>query len=434
MNTINYISYPTTSIQGEISVPGDKSISHRAIILGAIAQGITRISGFLDGDDCLSTISAFRSMGVLISEPKAHYVEVIGVGKHGLKKPLNPLDCGNSGTTMRLLSGILAAQAFDSQLTGDDSLLKRPMRRVSQPLSQMGAEIQTIGDCPPLVISGGHDLRGIRYEMPQASAQVKSCLLLAGMYARGETTLIETGVSRDHTERMLSAFSYPIHRLRGLIRIDSNHECIGTDIQVPGDLSSAAFFIVAATIVPGSKLKILNVGLNPTRTGVIDILNQMGANIRIENQRYYGEEPVADIYVCYAPLTGIEIPLPLVSLAIDEFPILFIAAACAKGKTILRGASELRYKESDRIGVMAKGLQQLQIEAIPRDDGIIIEGGKIAGGVVESNGDHRVAMAFSVAGAVATSPITIKNCHSVSTSFPGFVDVANNVRLSVSIN
>lgn len=433
MNTINYISHPTSAVLGKISVPGDKSISHRAIILGAIARGVTTISGFLDGDDCLSTISAFRSMGVVISEPKAQYVQVIGVGKHGLKKSLTPLDCGNSGTTMRLLSGIMAAQAFDSQLTGDDSLLKRPMERVSQPLSQMGAAIQTRGGSPPLVISGGHDLKGIRYEMPQASAQVKSCLLLAGMYAIGETTIIESSVSRDHTERMLSAFSYPIYRSNGLIRIDSNHECIGTDIQVPGDLSSAAFFIVAATIVPGSKVKILNVGLNPTRTGVIDILNQMGANIRIENQRHYDEEPVADIYVCYAPLTGIEIPVHLVSLAIDEFPILFIAAACAKGKTTLCGASELRYKESDRIGVMAKGLQQLQIQAIPREDGIIIEGGTIAGGVVESNGDHRIAMAFSIAGAVATSPVTVNNCHSVSTSFPGFVDVAKNVQLRVDL-
>ena len=429
---LSFISHPTSPVKGKISLPGDKSISHRAIMLGAIAEGTTRINGFLEGEDCLSTIAAFRAMGVVISGPDSQHVLIKGVGKHGLQRPIDTIDCGNSGTTMRLLSGILAAQQFDSHLTGDASLLKRPMQRVSQPMMQMGAEIETNKGCPPLHIYGGRALKGVCYEMPEASAQVKSCLLLAGMYANGETTIIEPVVSRDHTERMFSAFSYPIARSNGQITIDSRHQCIGTDIDVPGDFSSAVFFIVAATIIPGSEIMLSNVGINPTRTGAIDILNQMGASIRIENERLYGEEPVADIHVSYAPLTGIEIPIHLVSLAIDEFPVLFIAAAAAKGKTILRGARELRYKESDRIGVMASGLQALLISAIPQEDGIVIQGGLINGGVVDSHGDHRVAMAFAIAGAVATSPVTIKNCHSVSTSFPNFVDTANKVQLMLT--
>jgi len=433
MKKVDFVSHPVTSLQGDITVPGDKSISHRAIILGAIAKGTTTVTGFLDGDDCLATIAAFRAMGVRIDGPDKQRVVVHGVGKQGLKKSKTTIDCGNSGTSIRLLTGLLAAQPFESVLIGDASLMKRPMNRVSKPLVEMGAQIQTNEGCPPVIVKGGHALHGITYEMPQASAQVKSCLLLAGLYADGETTIIEPETTRDHTERMLGTFSYPMHRNGKSITIDASHECVGSDIQVPGDISSAAFFLVAATITPGSNLYIRNVGINPTRTGMIDILNQMGANIQIDNPRYYGEEPVADIRVQYAPLQGIEIPTELVPLAIDEFPILFIAAACAQGKTILKGARELRFKESDRIGAMAEGLKQLGIDATPSEDGIIIQGGTITGGSVESHHDHRIAMAFSIAGVVATSPVIIKNCNHVSTSFPGFLEIATSARLFIDI-
>lgn len=433
MKRVNFVSHPVTSLQGDITVPGDKSISHRAILLGAIAKGTTTVTGFLDGDDCLATIAACRAMGVRIDGPDRQCVVVHGVGKHGLKKSETTIDCGNSGTSIRLLTGLLAAQSFESVLIGDASLMKRPMNRVSKPLMQMGAQIQTNEGCPPVIVKSGHALHGITYEMPQASAQVKSCLLLAGLYADGETTIIEPETTRDHTERMLATLSYPIDRIGKSITINASHECIGSDIQVPGDLSSAAFFIIAATITPGSNLCIRNVGINPTRTGVIEILNQMGANIQIDNPRHYGEEPVADIRVQYAPLKGIDIPVELVPLAIDEFPILFIAAACAKGRTTLQGARELRLKESDRIGAMAEGLKQLGIDATPSEDGIIIQGGTMKGGTVESHHDHRIAMAFSIAGAVATSPVTIKHCNHVSTSFPGFVETAKSAQLFIEI-
>ena len=428
MNHLNYVTRPISSVCGDITVPGDKSISHRAMLFGAIAKGITTVEGFLEGDDCLMTMAACRAMGVPIEGPVANRVVIHGVGLHGLRQPSHVMDCGNSGTSIRLLTGLLAAQSFDSCLTGDASLLKRPMNRVAHPLMQMGASIETTHGCPPLMIQGGRVLHGITYDMPQASAQVKSCLLLAGMYAKGSTTVIEPDISRDHTERMLASFSYPIEREGCAITIASGHEGVGTTIRVPGDLSSAAFFMVAATITPGSHLTIRDVGMNPTRMGCIEILKQMGANIHIENQRLYGEEPVASLTIRYAPLTGIDIPKHLVSLAIDEFPILFIAAACAKGPTVLRGAEELRCKESDRIGAMAAGLQQLGIEAHSTKDGIVIQGGVISGGTVESHHDHRIAMAFSIAGAVATAPITINNCNNVSTSFPGFVATANQIQ------
>ena len=434
MPKFDFISYPiSTGVTGELTVPGDKSISHRSIIFGSIGCGVTTISGFLEGDDCLATLAAFRAMGVQIEGPIDGAVLIHGVGKHGLKKPSAVLDCGNSGTSIRLLTGLLAAQSFDTTLTGDASLLKRPMHRISRPLMQMGADVQTSNGAPPLHIKGGRHLHGICYEMPEASAQVKSCLLLAGMYASNQTIVIEPAPSRDHTERMLAAFSYPVLRVGSAITIESGHECKGAEIHVPGDLSSAAFFIVAATITPGSHIRLNNVSVNPTRTGVLDILNQMGADIQIENQRTYGEEPVADLIVRYAPLNGIEIPLSLVPLAIDEFPILFIAAACATGKTILRGARELRCKESDRISTMAEGLQQLGIEATPQEDGIIIQGGYIKGGTVASKNDHRVAMSFAIAGAVAASPIHIQDCYHVATSFPGFVHTANKGQLNIHI-
>ncbi|MGQ3891395.1 3-phosphoshikimate 1-carboxyvinyltransferase [Legionella sp. CNM-4043-24] len=420
-----FVSDPVTQLRGEISVPGDKSISHRSIILGAIANGKTSVSGFLDGDDCIATIRAFRAMGVVIEGPIDQNVVIHGVGKYGLQKPVDIIDCGNSGTSIRLLAGLLAAQSFDSSLTGDLSLQMRPMARVSKPLTLMGAGIRTTDGKPPIYIEGGKSLTGIRYEMPEASAQVKSCLLLAGLYSKGTTTIVEPGITRDHTERMLKAFSYPVTVHGNEISLNSDGECQGTEIKVPGDISSAAFFIVAATLVPGSELLIRNVGINPGRTGVIQILDKMGANIRLLNERIYGDEPVADLLVQSSPLTGIDIPASLVPLAIDEFPIIFIAAACAHGTTRLRNAKELRGKESDRIAAMTDGLQRLGITCKAHEDGIDIEGGSLQGGVVHSYHDHRIAMAFSIAGAVAKRPVTIKDCINVSTSFPSFVQTAN---------
>ncbi|KTD30683.1 3-phosphoshikimate 1-carboxyvinyltransferase [Legionella maceachernii] len=428
---LDFVSSPVKGIRGEISVPGDKSISHRSIIFAAIAKGTTTVNGFLEGEDCLATLRAFQGMGVKIEGPTNQRVVIHGVGKYGLKKPKGVIDCGNSGTSMRLLAGLLAAQPFDSELNGDESLQKRPMERVSRPLMQMGAEITTTEGRPPLHIRGGHVLHGITYEMPEASAQVKSCLLLAGMYAQGETRVIEPGLTRDHTERMLTTFSYPIQKSEDAIIINSESECLSTDITVPGDLSSAAFFIVAATLIPGSELLIRNVGINPTRTGIIQILTRMGANISLNNKRLCGEELVADLVVKSASLEGIDIPTALVPLAIDEFPVIFIAAACAKGQTLLHGARELRCKESDRIGAMVEGLQQLGIESQAFEDGLYINGGKLQGGEVNSYHDHRIAMAFAIAGAVAKGPVTIKDCVNVATSFPTFVDTANTIKLAI---
>ncbi|GAN23468.1 3-phosphoshikimate 1-carboxyvinyltransferase [Legionella pneumophila] len=428
---LNFISKPVVCLKGEITVPGDKSISHRSIIFGAIAIGTSVIDGFLDGEDCIATLKAFQSMGVRIEGPDKQRVIIHGVGKYGLKRPQNIIDCGNSGTSMRLLAGLLAVQQFDSQLTGDESLLKRPMLRVSRPLSQMGADVTTQDGKPPIVIKGGKKLNGIHYVMPEASAQVKSCLLLAGMYAEGQTKITENAVSRDHTERMLKTFSYPVQIQDGAIVIDRNGECRGTRLNIPGDISSAAFFIVAASITPGSDVLIRNVGINPTRTGIIHILTEMGADIKVLNQRAYGEEPVADLHIRYSQLKGIDIPASMVPLAIDEFPVIFIAAACAQGKTTLHGAKELRLKESDRIGAMVDGLNQLGVHAEGFDDGILIEGGSIQGGEVNSRGDHRIAMSFAIAGAVASAPVTIKNCANVATSFPSFVTTANMLHFQI---
>jgi len=424
-------SLPATSpVSGNIIVPGDKSISHRAIMLGAIAEGITSVRGFLDGEDCLMTLRAFQAMGVHIDGPTSQCVVIHGVGKYGLQKPQQIIDCGNSGTTMRLLAGILVGQAFDSQLTGDESLCTRPMERISQPLMQMGAEISTTNGCAPLSIYGGKTLHGIRYTMPIASAQVKSCLLLAGLYAHGETCIIESKPTRDHTERMMSTLSYPIHQAENMSMITSGNG-VGTEIIVPGDISAAAFFIVAATIIPGSVLQIKQVGLNNTRIGIIKILQQMGADITIIKTEMYGEELVGDLIVKYAPIRGIVIPEALVPLAIDEFPIIFIAAACAEGQTVLRGARELRHKESDRILAMVQGLQTLGIDAEDLDDGVLIRGGSLHGGTVDSYMDHRIAMSFVIAGAAASTPVTILNTESIKTSFPNFVQLANTVNLNI---
>lgn len=431
MSLLNFISHPVKTIRGSMAVPGDKSISHRSIIFGSLSKGTTVIDGFLDGEDCLATLKAFRDMGVAIEGPINQQVIIHGVGKHGLKKPSQKIDCGNSGTSIRLLAGLLAAQAFDSELTGDESLLKRPMLRVSKPLTEMGADISTNEGRPPIKIKGGMSLTAIDYLMPEVSAQVKSCLLLAGLYAEGQTRITETGVSRNHTELMLKTFSYPVEIKGNTIIIDNKSEGLATHLNVPGDISSAAFFLVAATVIPGSDILISNVGINPTRTGIIDILQQMGADISLVNQRQCGAEPVADLRVRYAPLKGITISPELVPLAIDEFPVIFIAAACAEGETHLHGAKELRLKESDRIGAMVDGLQLLGIEAIGFEDGVLIKGGVIRGGQVDSRGDHRIAMAFAIAGAVAQQPIHIKNCANVATSFPNFVATANALHMQI---
>ena len=427
----SFVSYPINVLQGEVRVPGDKSISHRALLLGAIAKGRTTIDGFLASDDCLATFCALQAMGVCIERPTPETVVVQGVGKYGLKQPRFPIDCGNSGTLIRLLAGVLAGQAFDSVLTGDASLQKRPMLRVSVPLERMGALITTQTGNPPLSIQGAAALQGIIYEMPIASAHVKSCLLLAALYAEGETVILEKAVTRDHTERMLQAFSYPVHAQNGRVALTGGGHCIATQIKIPGDLSSAAFFVVAATLIKDASLVIRSVGINPTRKGFISILKLMGANIEVINQRVYGEEPVADLLIHAAPLCGIDIPVEYVSLAIDEFPILFIAAACATGQTRLTQAKELRVKESDRLTVMAVGLRKLGIDVELFDDGLVIHGGQLKGGIVDCDLDHRIAMAFTIAGAVAQSAVTILGCETVSTSFPNFIQMAKQIGLDI---
>ena len=431
--TITFKVQPGGLLQGEARVPGDKSMSHRSIMLGSLADGVTHVKGFLEAEDALATLQAFRDMGVEIEGPVDGCLTIHGVGKHGLKAPKNDLYLGNSGTSMRLLSGLLAGQPFDSVLTGDKSLSGRPMKRVTEPLALMGADIKaTEKGTAPLYITGkAGQLQGIDYAMPMASAQVKSCLLLAGMYAEGETSVTEPAPTRDHTERMLSGFSYPVKQQGSKVTITADGKLTAADIDVPSDISSAAFFLVGASIAPGSDLLLKHVGINPTRTGVIDILRLMGANIEVLNERVVGGEPVADLHVVYSPLTGIDIPEALVPLAIDEFPVLFVAAACAKGQTRLSGAEELRVKESDRIQVMADGLQILGVDAQPTEDGMVIQGGAIGGGVITSHGDHRIAMAFSIAGLRADAAITILDCANVNTSFPEFKDLVHRLGLAL---
>ncbi|MGB6976514.1 MAG: 3-phosphoshikimate 1-carboxyvinyltransferase [Gammaproteobacteria bacterium] len=432
MNNITFKIQPSSTLHGEAQVPGDKSISHRVIMLGSLAKGITQVRGFLAGEDCLATLHAFKEMGVTIEQLAADQVNIQGVGLYGLQPPNKPLDLGNAGTAIRLLAGIMAAQTFDSVLTGDESLRKRPMARIMQPLSQMGARItaQTDG-VPPLHIRGGQRLHGIRYNLPVASAQVKSCLLLAGLYAEGETSIIEPAPTRDHTERMLTTFSYPVRSYNRTISLEGGGELRGMMLEIPADISSAAFFMVGASITPGSEVLLKQVGINPKRIGVINILRLMGADIAFLNEKMLGAEPVADIQVRAAPLHGIDIPLDQVPLAIDEFPVLFIAAACAKGTTVLRGAEELRVKESDRIHTMVVGLKKLGIKARSQPDGIVINGGILTGGEVDSFGDHRIAMAFAMAGLVARDTITIFNCINVNTSFPNFVSLAKQLGMAI---
>lgn len=424
---------PGGAVTGEVRVPGDKSMSHRSIMLGALAQGTTRVSGFLEGEDALATVAAFRAMGVTIEGPDDGKVTIHGVGLQGLRAPEVDLDLGNSGTSIRLLSGLLAGQSFDTVLTGDASLCGRPMGRVMDPLALMGARIRgEEGGRPPLRIAGGQNLQSIHYDLPMASAQVKSCVLLAGLYSQGRTSVTEPAPTRDHTERMLRGFGYDVKNDDGVISLEGGGDLRATDIDVPADISSAAFFLVAASIAPGSDLLLTHVGINPTRTGVLNILKLMGADITLKHEREVGGEPVADIHVRYAPLKGIEIPQDQVPLAIDEFPALFIAAACAQGRTVLRGAQELRLKESDRIAAMAEGLTTLGIANEVLEDGIIIDGGTPGGGVIHTYHDHRIAMSFAIAALRAESEISVLDCDHVATSFPGFDSLARGLGLQLS--
>jgi len=427
----NYVVQPGGKLQGEIRVPGDKSISHRSIMLGSLAEGVTEVSGFLEGDDALATLASFRAMGVQIDGPKDGKVTVHGVGMHGLKAPKDDVYLGNSGTSIRLLSGLLSGQNFESTLTGDKSLSGRPMRRVTDPLAQMGAVIDSNDGKPPLTIKSGNTLKGITYTLPMASAQVKSCILLAGMYAQGTTTVTEPAPTRDHTERMLSGMGYKVDVQGDTVSLEGGGKLTATNIDVPADISSATFFMVGAAISEGSDLTLTHVGINPTRIGVINILRLMGADIALLNEGFTGGEPVADIRIKYAPLKGIQIPEDQVPLAIDEFPALFVAAACADGQTVLTGAEELRVKESDRIQAMADGLQILGIDAQSTTDGIIINGGVIGSGEVESHDDHRIAMSFAIAGLQAGGTIVVNDCANVATSFPNFVALANEAGLEM---
>ena len=433
-DSIRFHVQPGGALKGAIRVAGDKSISHRSIMMGSLAEGTTHVSGFLEGEDALATLNAFKAMGVKIEGPDNGKVVVHGVGMHGLQQPQASLDVGNSGTSMRLMSGLLAGQAFSTTLIGDESLTKRPMKRVTDPLALMGAQIETTETgTSPLNISSVAALKGIDYDMPMASAQVKSCLLLAGLYAEGETWVTEPAPTRDHTERMLQGFGYEVMQDGPRRGVKGGGKLTACDIDVPADISSAAFFLVGASIAEGSDLTLQHVGMNPTRDGVINILRLMGADIEVSNERVIGGEPVADLRVRSAKLKGIQIPEDQVPLAIDEFPALFVAAACAEGETILTGAEELRVKESDRIQVMADGLIALGVDAKPTPDGIVIQGGAIGGGSVGSHGDHRIAMSFAMAALRATGDISIDDCANVNTSFPGFVELAASVGLQVSV-
>lgn len=407
-------------LRGRLRVPGDKSISHRALMLGAIADGETRIRGLLASRDVEATRRCLEALGVGFEERDGDMV-VHGVGLDGLREPAGTLDCGNSGTTMRLLAGILAGQPFASRLTGDESLSRRPMDRIADPLMEMGAEVRTADEGrPPLDITGRRPLSPVSHVSPVASAQVKSCVLLAGLYAEGRTQVTEPAPSRDHTERMLAAFGCPVDRLGNRVAIEGGRGLKGADLTVPGDPSAAAFLAVAAALVPGSDIVLEGVGVNPTRSGFIDVLHQMGADIAVMEERQEGGEPVADLRVRHAGLEGAVIDPAWVPSAIDEFPAMFVAAAAAKGRTTITGAGELRFKESDRIAVMARALDVLGIKLTELPDGMEIEGGAMAGGTVDAAGDHRCAMALLVGGLVAGGPVVIEGAGGIATSYPAF--------------
>ena len=417
---MNFTVTPSSVHDAIVTVPGDKSISHRALMLGSIADGKTEVDGFLAGEDCLATLTAMRAMGVEIEHPEPARMAIAGVGLHGLQASKSPLDLGNSGTAMRLMAGLLCGQSFDSELVGDESLTGRPMGRIITPLTQMGAHIESRSGNPPLTIRGRGQLKAIDYSLPMASAQVKSAILLAGLYADGQSAVSEPAVTRDHTERMLRSMGAKVESTGGKIRIAGGQRLQSRALDVPADLSSAAFVILAAILAENADIKIRNVGINPTRTGVLDILQSMGADLRLENPRSLGDEPVADIRVRSSQLLGGSVDPSLVSLAIDEFPVLFVAAAAARGKTTFSGIGELRVKESDRISAMAQGMRTLGIEVDETPDGATIHGGRFCGGTVQSHGDHRVAMSLALAGTIATDEVTVEDIDAVDTSFPGF--------------
>ncbi|MDP9011272.1 MAG: 3-phosphoshikimate 1-carboxyvinyltransferase [Pseudomonadota bacterium] len=427
---------PAPHVAGVMSVPGDKSISHRSLMLSGLADGVSEVTGFLASEDCLATLNAMRALGVRIERPNAAHVRVHGSGLRGLKRAAHPLDMGNAGTAMRLFTGLLAAQEFSSTLIGDASLMKRPMERVAKPLREMGADVRTRDGTPPIEIGGGRQLRGIEYPMPMASAQVKSAILLAGLYAEGATTVTAPAPCRDHSERMLTSYGVRLTTVGLTTTLYPPQRLEGQRLNVPGDFSSAAFFIVAGLLgATDEGLLIRNVGMNPTRTGLLDILRSMGANIEIEHARQSGAEPVADLRVHASALRGIEVPKALVPLAIDELPVLCIAAACAQGVTVITGAEELRVKESDRIAAMSAGLARLGVPHEALADGMRIEGRDgtaFGGGEIDSHGDHRVAMCFSIASLRAANPIVIRDVANVATSFPGFVDLARTVGLDIA--
>ena len=430
---MQFLVSPAAIRSGTVRVPGDKSVSHRALMLGSIAEGRTRVSGFLDGEDCLATLAAMRAMGVSIERPSETDVTIDGVGRHGLVVPTVALDLGNSGTAMRLMAGLLSAQPFSSTLTGDHSLTGRPMRRIIEPLTAMGAAIASRDGKPPLEISGNPSLKGIDYALPVASAQVKSAVLLAGLYADGVTRVIEPAVTRDHTERMLRSMGVVVTTDGDRISVQGGQTLTGIDVDVPADLSSATFIILATLLADDAEVVIEKVGINPTRTGVLDILAAMGADITLENERFLAEEPVADIRVRSSELVGSAVDPALVSLAIDEFPALFVAAAAARGKTVFSGLEELRVKESDRIASMAAGLKALGADVTETDDGAVVRGGGFDSGTVQSFGDHRVAMSLAVAGTVATGPVVVLDTQPVETSFPGFSSLMNSLGARIKV-
>jgi 3-phosphoshikimate 1-carboxyvinyltransferase len=433
MSRMDWQSRAGTPLRGEIVVPGDKSVSHRALMFGALAEGVSHIRGFLEGEDTRATAAILGKLGVRFDTPAPGERVVHGVGLHGLRGSADDLDCGNAGTGMRLLAGLLAGQAFDSTLVGDESLSRRPMRRVTDPLGLMGATIDSEDGKPPLRIHAGAKLKGISYQPPVASAQIKSALLLAGLYAEGFTEVIEPHPTRDYTESMLKAFGWPIEYSPGKAKLEGGHRLTAVDVDVPADFSSAAFFIVAACVVPGSEVRLKGVGLNPRRTGLLAALELMGADIAVENERTSGGEEIGDLVVRYRKLHGVALPLDIVPDMIDEFPALFVAAACAEGMTTIRGAAELRVKESDRIASMANGLKACGVLIDELPDGAIIRGGTIGGGRIDSHGDHRIAMSFAIAGLVAAAPVTIGDCANVATSFPGFMELANGLGFNLSV-
>ena len=425
------VSTPGGALLGVVRVPPDKSISHRSIIFGAIADGVTKVSNLLEGEDVLATVAAFRNLGVAIDGPEAGNMTISGVGKNGLEAAGCELDLGNSGTSMRLLSGLLAGQRFGTRLTGDASLKRRPMTRVVDPLTKMGARIVATDGHPPLDIQGDARLHGIEYRLPMASAQVKSALLLAGLYASGQTIVDERTQTRDHTERMLAGFAGAAWSPTAPVSINSQIELTGQTLAVPGDISSGAFLLVAATLRQGSDVLLPGVGVNPTRSAVLEILRLMGADIELSRERIESNEPVCDLRVRSAELKGIDVPPEFVANAIDEFPVIAVAAAGASGITRIRRVSELRVKESDRIAAMVQGLTQLGIDAVEYPDGMDVLGGQFTSGSVDSFGDHRIAMAFAVAGCFADGPVEVSEADNIRTSFPNFVSLMNSVGLNI---